>query len=207
MTQNERTRSARIRNAQMTELIYKYGEHEIDLPPYESLDEEYKKWLLESRAARGQINIMFNPIEMEDGTVHHPFEVIEKMSKLGWILLRNNLTREFYTSDHPVFVYNPPIKANETIRGFGMASYTAKGVEIYFPLTPQLCLILFDKDISDYGNFGLSKYIIQGELDWINTQIVAMAHRMVFAKRNDFQFVRECIKKFPELKDPNRTRL
>ena len=43
MIQNERTRSARVRNAQFTELLYKYGEHEIDLPPYEGLDEDYKK--------------------------------------------------------------------------------------------------------------------------------------------------------------------
>ena len=150
---------------------------------------------------------MFNPIEMEDGTRHYPLEIIFKMVELGWILLKNDLGGEFYTSDHPVFVYNPPIKENEMIRGFGMASYTAKGVEIYFPLTPRLCLLLFDKEMSDYRNFGLSKYVNQDELDWINTQIIAMAHRTVFTKSNDFQFVRECIKKFPELKDPNRGRL
>lgn len=207
MIQNERTRSARARNAQLTELIYKDGEHGIDLPPFESLDNDYKEWLLESRAAVGQINIMLKPIEMEDGTIHYPLEVIFKMVELEWILLKNTMKLEFYTSDHPVFVYNPPIKENEMIRGFGMAAYTARGVEIYFPLTPHFCLVLFDKEVSEYKNFGLKKDVKHDELDWINTQIIAMAHRTIFSQNNDFQFVRECIEKFPELKNLNRIRL
>ncbi len=193
MTQNERTRSARVRNKQVVELIYKLGEKEGNLPPFDSLNEEYKKWLLESRGAVGQINIMFNPIEMEDGMVHDPSEVVIKMTQLGWILLRNNLKQEFYTSDHPIYVYNPPIKGKNLIRGYSMESYTAKGVEIFFPLTPRLCLVLFDKEISDYKKFKLTRWVLQDELDWINTQIIAMAHRTVFTKNNDFQFVRECV--------------
>ncbi len=145
MTQNERTRSARIRNAQITELLYKYGGHGIDLPPYKNLDEGYKNWLLESRPNIGQINIMFNPIEMEDGTVHDPYDVVIKMAKLGWILLEDNLKQEFFTSDHPVYVHNPLVEDRNVIRGYGANSYTAEGVEIFFPLTPRLCLLLFDK--------------------------------------------------------------
>ena len=206
MTQNERTRSARVRNAQMTELLYKYGDHKIDLPPYESLDKEYKNWLLESRATIGQINIMFNSIEMEDGTKHHPIEVIIKIAELGWILLKDSLKREFYTSDHPVYVHNPLIEGKNLIRGYGMESYTAESVEIYFPLTPRLCLLLFDKTNSEYKNCGLIRQVNQGELDWINTQVIAMAHRTVFTKSNDFKFVRDCVKKHPELKNPNRRR-
>ena len=64
--QNERTRSARTRNAQAYELVYKYFEEEKRLPPFDSLSEEFKKILLEGGAVRGQLNIMFNPVEMED---------------------------------------------------------------------------------------------------------------------------------------------
>jgi len=207
MMQNEHTRSARIRNAQMTEFLYKNGGHELNLPPYESLDDEYKKRFLESRGATAQINIMFNSIEMENGTIHNPLKIIFKIVELDWTLLKNDLKREFYTSDHLVFVYNSPIKANEMIRGFGMESYSAEGVEIFFPLTPRLCLLLYDKEKSEYKNCGLERLVNQGELDWINTQVIAMAHRTVFTKNNDFQFIRKCIKEYPELKDTNRSRL
>jgi len=66
---------------------------------------------------------------------------------------------------------------------------------------------LFDGRVSKYKNFRLTKEVIQEELDWINTQIIAMAHRTVFTKSNDFQFVRKRIKEYPEIKDPNRMRL
>ncbi|KKM82752.1 hypothetical protein LCGC14_1316380 [marine sediment metagenome] len=150
---------------------------------------------------------MFNPVEMEDGTIHHPYDIVMKMEKLGWILLKDNLKQEFFTSDHPVYVHNPPLGSKIIIRGYGLDSYTAESVEIFFPLTPRLCLVLFDKKYSEYKNWGLIRQVNQGELDWINTQVIAMAHRTVFTKNNDFQFVRECIKKHPKLKDPNRMRL
>lgn len=207
MIQNERTRSARVRDSQVFKIIYQYFEKEENYPPFESFNENYKQWLLESRSAVGQFNIMLNPVEMKDGTIHYPFEPAIKMTQLGWILLKNNLEREFYTSDHPVRVFIPPENKKFIIRSFGSELYTSEGVEIYFPLTPRLCLVLFDKTVSDYRKFGLMKEVIQHELDWINTQIIAMAHRTVFAKNNDFQFVCECIQKFPELKDPNRIRL
>ena len=207
LIQNERTRSARIRNAQLVELIYKFLEEEKNFPKFESFTEEQRKLLLESRAAMGQINIMFYPVEMGDGTIHYPFDIVFEMSNLGWILLKNNLKREFYTSDHPIYVCNAPIEGKMVIRGYGGKSYTAEGVEIFLPLSPRLCLVLFDKKKSDYRHFGLSKYIIQDELDWINRQIIAISHRTVFTKNNDFQFVRECIEEYKELKDPNRMRL
>ncbi|MBA7652305.1 hypothetical protein ES703_60135 [subsurface metagenome] len=206
-TQNERTRSTRIRNIQIVKIVYKNLERQGKLPPYEKLDDRYKKWLLESRGAMGQFNIMFNPIEDEQGNLQEPKEIVEIISKLDWILVKNNLKLEFYTSDHPVMVWNPPPSEDGVIQGYGVQSYNADGVEIYFPLTPRLCLVLFDGKVSEYKDFRLTKEVIQEELDWINTQIIAMAHRTVFTKNNDFQFVRKRIKDVPELKDPNRNRL
>ncbi len=204
--QNERTRSARTRNIQAYKLVYKHFEDEEGFPPFESFSEEDKKKLLEGGAARGQINIMFNPVEMEDGTIHYLIETVNKMTELGWILLKNKLKYEFYTSDHPVCVHIPENK-RLAIRGFGSQIYIVDGVEIYFPLMPRLCLILYDKKNSSYKNSPLSRIIIQEELDFINTQIIAMAHRTVFTKTNDFKFVRECVEEHKDLKDPDRFRL
>jgi hypothetical protein len=80
-------------------------------------------------------------------------------------------------------------------------------VEIYFPLEPQLCLVLFDKKRSEYKNFGSKRNVIEKERNWINRQIIAIAHRTVFTKNNDFQFVKDFINEFPELRDPNRDRI
>lgn len=205
--QNERTRSARTRNAQLYELAYRNLEEEENFPPFDSFSEDDKKKLLEGGAARGQLNIMFNPVEMKNGTIHYPLETVFKMGKLGWILLTNDLKREFYTSDHPISVYIPPKNNELIIRGFGNQVYNTEGVEIYFPLTPRLCLVLYDKNKSEYKNFGMVKRVLQGELDFINRQIIAIAHRTVFTRTNDFKFVRDCVKNYKDLKDPNRFRL
>lgn len=121
--------------------------------------------------------------------------------------MKNNLKLEFYTSDHPVMVWNPPSKEYGAIWSFGFQAYNAEGVEIYFPLKPKLCLLFFDNEVSEYRKFKFYRKVIQDELDWINTQIIAMAYRMVFGRLNDFQNVKNCIKRYPELKDINRNRL
>lgn len=67
--------------------------------------------------------------------------------------------------------------------------------------------MLYDKEISKYRYFGVSKSVIQSELDFINTQIIAMAHRTIFTRKNDFAFVRNCIEEYNDLKDLNRSRI
>jgi len=66
---------------------------------------------------------------------------------------------------------------------------------------------IFDKKKSDYRNVPPKRNVIEKELNWINTQIIANSHRTVFTRKNDFQFVKECLKKYPELKDPNQNRI
>ena len=204
--QNERTRSTRERNRQIVKKIYKKLEKENGYPEFESLPEEYQEWLLESRGEMAQLNILFNVFKDEGGNLQSPKEIIGYIMDLGWNLTENNLANEFYTSDHPIIIYNPIYEGDRLI-GYGSDSYRAEGVEIYFPLTPNLCLILFDKIRSNYKNVPSKKFVIEKELDWINTQVIANSHRTVFTRKNDFQFVKDCLKKYPELKDPNRNRI
>ncbi len=204
--QNERTKSARELYAQVFKRMYKYFEENKNYPEYEKFSEDYKKWLEESRAKKAQLNIMFEDFKDDDGTVHKPEDVLKEILNLGWILAKNNLNFELYTSDHPVMVYVPNLDG-EIGPKFGAFQYFSKGVEIFFPLTPKHCLILFDRAVSEYNQFNNEKTLIKGELDWINTQIIAQAYRMIFTKKNDFEFVKNVLKKYPELRDPNRNRI
>ncbi len=204
--QNERTRTTRERNRQIVKKVYKMREKEGGLPKFESLPEEYQEWLLESRGLMAQLNILFNVFKDEEGNIQSPEEIIGYIMNLGWNLTMNNLAKEFYTSDHPIIIYNPIYKEKNII-GYGSNSYRATGVEICFPLTPNLCLVLFDKTKSDYRNLPSKRFVIEKELDWINTQIIANSHRTVFTRTNDFQFVKRCLDKYPELRDPDRNRI
>jgi len=203
--QNERTRSSRERNRQVVRAVYEKLESE-GYRPFKDFPPEYQEWLLESRAEMAQINILFNEFVDDNGDIQSPVEIIQYITDLGWCLTKNDLSMEFYSSDHPIVIYNPIYKGNEII-GFGSVSYRAEGVEIYFPLEPRLCLILYDKKRSEYRKVKPERLVIKGELDWLNTQIIAMAHRTVFTKTNDFQFVKNRLTEYPELKNPNRNRI
>ena len=133
--------------------------------------------------------------------------VIENYQRgVDWNITKNNYSREFYTGDHPVIIYNP-FSNEKMIKGYGIQAFKAPGVEIFFPLTPKLCLIIFDKKVSEYEDDSLERSVIRKELDWINMQIIVESYRFIFTKSNDFQFVRQVLKKYPELKNKSRNRI
>jgi len=207
LLQNERTRSARIRNSQIAVLIYKKLQDELDLPDLSSLSEDYKKKLFETRAKKAQLSFMFSPFTEYNINELPTEDTVKKIFNLDWILGINNTKFDFYTSDHPIYIHNPD--RNEVpLEGYGQYAYYSKGVKIYFPLTPKLCLILYDGKI--YPNaktLGLKLIINLNELNWINTQVIAQAYRTIFSKQKDFEFVKKCLKNFPELKNPYRNRI
>lgn len=113
---------------------------------------------------------------------------------------------EYYTSDHPIIIFTP-IRDGFPVLRFGAHQYSAKEVEIFFPLTPRLCLILYDWELSDYKLFKSTRFVQEDELEWINRQIIAKAYRTLFTKKNDFEFIRKILRDFPELRDLNRSRI
>ncbi|MFX1365140.1 MAG: hypothetical protein ACFFCE_17935 [Promethearchaeota archaeon] len=66
---------------------------------------------------------------------------------------------------------------------------------------------IIEKKNLEYNYVPSERFVKQEELDWINMQIVAESYRLIFTKRNDFQFVKQILKKFPELKNIERNRI
>ncbi|MFX1478636.1 MAG: DUF4238 domain-containing protein [Promethearchaeota archaeon] len=204
--QNERTKSTRKKYSQIAKKVYKKLEKKKNLPKFEDLPSDIQEAFLESRGEMAQLNMIFGVFKDDNGDIQSPNEIIEYISELEWNLTKSDSSKEFYTSDHPVFVINPIYDEKGTIVGYGSSSYRAEGVEIYFPLSPKLCLILYDRERSDYRRVKPERFVKKDELIWINTQLIAMAHRTIFSRTNDFQFVKSVLDKFPELKDPERDR-
>lgn len=77
---------------------------------------------------------------------------------LGMKLIINNTTHEFITSDNPVVRYNQLVERFHwpgSGSGLGMT-----GLQIFFPLTPRLMLVLYDRDIYRVGNFFSKKVVV-----------------------------------------------
>ena len=57
-----------------------------------------------------------------------------------WILLKNKTHQPFFTSDNPIgtteHIHNPYM---------AMSGISSEGVEVYFPISPDLMLLMFEK--------------------------------------------------------------
>lgn len=203
--QYSRTRSAREFFSQVAKLIYKHFEEDKNYPKINNFDPQILKKFVEDRGFTAQINIMFGPKE-ENEILTITEETSKLIFNLDWNITKNDFKREFYTGDHPVIIYNP-YSDEKMIKGYGIQAFKSQGVEIFFPLTPKLCLIIYDKRVSEYKNVSSVRGVKKEELDWINTQIIAESYRLIFTKRNDFQFVKQVLREYPELKNINRNRI
>lgn len=116
-----------------------------------------------------------------------------------WIVGINITSQPFYTSDNPVVKYGH-------LEHFGLAS---KGIEIAFPITPKLILILRDPEMFS-GEFLAHNHFhfISDEENVIyyNSLQVQQSYRNVFSKEENFDLAKEIVKKEPHLRDPKHYR-
>jgi len=203
-TQYTRTKAARQLFKQVHDLIYedfittkKY--------PYKKEFSSYPSYL-NNRAYLGQLKIMFDPNKDTDKLMRIPFESSKVIFNLNWKILKNRNKFEFYTSDHPIFIYDPD-SDGETIKGYGTHSFQTPKVEMYFPLAPHFCLVLLGKDSSKYNPDKTEVYVDSNDLEWINRQVVAESYQFIFSKSNSFTYVKKVLELYPELKKTNRNRI
>ena len=87
---------------------------------------------------------------------------------LKCVLLINKTDRQFITSDNSLVKYNQMyVERRYTSRGYGLGNM---GIQLFFPITPQLCICLFDHCIYDYKanmdeNIEINK---EGQIDEVN---------------------------------------
>lgn len=122
-----------------------------------------------------------------------------------WLLLKNKTTQPFYTSDNPIgtaeHACNPYI---------AMSGVSSKGVEVYFPISPDLMLVMFEKTY--HHNFTSKNYrIIEiEELDIIedyNSRCIMNSSRCVFSQTGDFSIIDKMKAKRPDVLQLPKTTL
>lgn len=90
--------------------------------------------------------------------------------------------RPLITSDHPVVLYNSFM---ETRRKFGSGTGLAvRGLQVFFPISPAICIHLYDFDIYRVGGKSLNSVRItltNDDVDALNMLQVANAHQQLYA--------------------------
>lgn len=128
-------------------------------------------------------------------------EMIEETAKsffcLSWILVVNRTDQPFYTSDSPIgtqaHIQDPIVS---------MAGLNCRGVEAYFPLSPNLMLLMFD---GEYHSFASKRERCIIEIDdtevikYCNSRCLLFSERCVFSNTDDFSVAQEMLNKNPEI--------
>jgi len=103
--------------------------------------------------------------------------------RMKWIIFKNQTRDPFITSDNPISMFIP-----KEFPGSTMVGFERKGIQIYFPLNPSLCLCICDP--TSYDQQGLMQISEPQEIDFINGLQVNSANRHVFSSEGDFSIIR-----------------
>lgn len=146
-------------------------------------------------------HMIFNFIK---GTTQEFLRIYYKYIKMEWLILKSS-DMPFFTSDQPVIIFTS--KQNKTkitteLKGYFRISsmlrrgLLEKGIQIYFPLTHNLCLNIISKeDLSE-----------QLSTQKINEQLIIQSYLYLFLSQDQSTYIAEVINKHPESlnKDGNR---
>ena len=86
---------------------------------------------------------------------------------------------EFITSDNPVVFYNQALETCHSHHGIGTA---AKGLQIFFPICPEISILFYDASVYKIGaRRELSVQVTeQSDMDQINTLMLANAEENIY---------------------------
>jgi hypothetical protein len=128
----------------------------------------------------------------------------EEILDLKWIMFNNQSDSKFWTSDHPITRYN------RYDHGWkGNLGYRSEGIEIYFPLSPDICLAFVDPT-HFAGNpskiqLGTSDKD-QDHITLVNELQVKQSKRHVFSDSDNFELVDRILDKYPDFASLDRER-
>lgn len=133
------------------------------------------------------------------------WDFAEEILGLKWILFKNQSDSEFWTSDHPITRYN------RYDHGWkGNLGYRSEGIEIYFPLSPDICLSFVD---STHFAGNPSKIELgeserdQDHITLVNELQVKQSKRHIFSKSDNYGLANRILDKYPRFASLDRERI
>ena len=131
-------------------------------------------------------------------SIHKFVDIIMEMK---WILFINKTNLTLWTSDHPVTRYN-----SIDFGPYGNLGLLCKGIEIYFPLSPDISLCVCDP--VRYSIMPNEFYFTDDQnATFLNHLQVKFCNRHIFSIDGDFTLAKTMIHEHPMLKNPDRKRV
>lgn len=122
-----------------------------------------------------------------------------RFNKLIWILAINDTEKEFLTSDKPIST-----RAHIYNEYMSMSGLMSEGVEIFYPISPRIMLIMFDRGYhKNIEKLDRHYFIIRdiADVDSYNTLTVLHATRSIFSSLGDFSIIDRILELEPSIFD------
>ncbi|MBQ3262808.1 MAG: DUF4238 domain-containing protein [Oscillospiraceae bacterium] len=118
-------------------------------------------------------------------------EITHCFNRLTWMLAINKTDEKFYTSDCPIGTYghikDPLLPMN------GLAS---EGVEVFFPLSPNVILIMVD-GVYHYQYLLYDRKYVEiterANVDFYNSLLAMQANRLIISSDGDFSLIKRML--------------
>jgi hypothetical protein len=187
-----------VRTKEFREKLIQMYEKGASLLVRKNLSEKIDKDFLDNvelKLKKSRINLFHNQ-ELLDTKRLEEFSMC--FLKHIWFIAVNETPISFWTSDNPLVLHGH----------LGNHGIKSKGVEIIFPITPKLALVMreleyFEHDISLYNKF---VPINEEFVKYCNSLQVHQSYRCIFSKDSDFYLASKMLKEHPELKNLARNR-
>jgi hypothetical protein len=110
-----------------------------------------------------------------------------------WMIGCNQTDISFFASDNPIVKFGHQ----------GKQGFNSKGIEIFFPLSTKIILILKDPETFWYENEFHNHFVkvTPDEVEFYNSLQVQQSYRYIFDKAGDFALVHNMMKRNPALSD------
>ncbi len=118
-------------------------------------------------------------------------------SRLVWILGINRTSQKLYTSDNPIATY---AHINDQI--FSMSGISSKGIEVFFPLTPEIVLIMIDGSYHTRLLPYERRYLVLDNSDIIeryNGTIAMQSNRIILSSDGEFTLLKRMKERQPNV--------
>ena len=125
------------------------------------------------------------------------FEQAKFLFNKKWVILVNKTKIPLWTSDNPISFYN-------NFNYEGNLGIWCSGVEIRFPLTPNLLLFSYDPEVHIPVNN--RDKLVQKQVVLSNETQIRSSTRFIYSPVDNFEIAKLYLKEYPEYKKPNRSR-
>jgi len=120
------------------------------------------------------------------------YSILPIVFDLEYKLLINKTSWKFITSDNPVIKYNQFMESRQWPGGH--CGWGVTGLQVFFPLSPDVCLILYDKDIYKIGSKNrntLSIWSINDVKDINKLQFINANENIYFNDEVDGSYIKQ----------------